>query len=66
MLIPQWYLKTKPLAKEAMKAVKDGQTKIEPLKRFEKMYFDWLGKIEDWNISRQIVWGPRIPSLVLR
>ncbi len=61
MLIPQWYLKTKPLAKEAMKAAKDGKTRIEPLKRFEKLYFDWLKKIEDWNISRQIVWGPRIP-----
>jgi len=61
MLIPQWYLKTKPLAKKAIKAVKDNKTKIMPLKRFEKMYFDWLNKIEDWNISRQIVWGPRIP-----
>ncbi len=26
------------------------------------MYFDWLNNIEDWNISRQIVWGPRIPA----
>lgn len=59
--IPQWYVKTKPLAKLAMQAIKEGKTKIVPLKRFEKMYFDWLKKIEDWNISRQIVWGPRIP-----
>jgi len=61
MLIPQWYLKTKPLATKAIQAVKENKTKIEPLKRFEKMYFDWLNRIEDWNISRQIVWGPRIP-----
>lgn len=61
MLIPQWYLKTKPLAEKAIQAVKDGKTNIKPLKRFEKMYFDWLNRIEDWNISRQIVWGPRIP-----
>lgn len=59
--IPQWYVKTKPLAALAIQAVKDGRTKIAPLKRFEKLYFDWLKNILDWNISRQIVWGPRIP-----
>ncbi len=59
--IPQWYVKTKPLAKKAIRAVKDGKTKIVPKKRFEKMYFDWMNNILDWNISRQIVWGPRIP-----
>ncbi len=62
MLMPQWYLKTKPLAKPAIRAVKKGETKIFPKKRFEKMYFDWLDNILDWNISRQIVWGPRIPA----
>jgi valyl-tRNA synthetase len=61
MLIPQWFIKTKPLAKKAIEAVKKKQTVIKPLKRFETMYFEWLNKIEDWNISRQIVWGPRIP-----
>ncbi|MFH0791965.1 MAG: valine--tRNA ligase [bacterium] len=62
MLMPQWYVKTKPLAKPAIEAVKKGETKIVPKKRFEKMYFDWLTNILDWNISRQIVWGPRIPA----
>jgi valyl-tRNA synthetase len=62
MLTPQWYVKMKPLAKPAIKAVKKGKTKIVPKKRFEKMYFDWLENILDWNISRQIVWGPRIPA----
>ncbi len=62
MLMPQWYVKTKPLAKPAIDAVKKGETKIAPLPRFKKMYLDWLEKIEDWNISRQIVWGPRIPA----
>ncbi|MFH1955954.1 MAG: class I tRNA ligase family protein, partial [Patescibacteria group bacterium] len=61
-LIPQWYVRTKPLAIPAIKAVKEGRTKIVPKKRFEKMYFDWLENIHDWNISRQIVWGPRIPA----
>jgi len=59
--IPQWFIKTKPLAKPALDAVKYGQTKIAPLKRFEKLYFDWMENIKDWNISRQIVWGPRLP-----
>ncbi|MBI4099395.1 valine--tRNA ligase [Candidatus Microgenomates bacterium] len=61
MVIPQWYVKTKPLAKPAMAAVKNGTTKIFPKKRFEKLYFDWMENIRDWNISRQIVWGPQIP-----
>lgn len=59
--LPQWYVKTKQLAKPAIAAVKKGKTKIVPLKRFEKMYFDWMENILDWNISRQVVWGPRIP-----
>lgn len=62
MLSPQWFVKTKPLAKPAIKAVKAGETKIVPKKRFEKMFFDWMENILDWNISRQIVWGPRIPA----
>ncbi|OIP97840.1 valine--tRNA ligase [bacterium CG2_30_40_12] len=61
-LIPQWFVKTKALAKPAIQAVKEGKTKIVPKKRFEKMYFDWLENVLDWNISRQIVWGPRIPA----
>jgi len=61
MLLPQWYVKTKPLAKPAIEAVKNGTTTIEPLPRFKKLYFDWMENILDWNISRQIVWGPRIP-----
>ncbi len=61
MLSPQWYVRTKSLAKPAIEAVKSGKTKIVPTKRFEKMFFDWMENILDWNISRQIVWGPRIP-----
>ena len=61
MVIPQWFVRTKPLAKPAIQAVKTGKTKIFPKKRFEKLYFEWMENIKDWNISRQIVWGPRIP-----
>ncbi len=61
-LMPQWFVKTKSLAQKAIQAVKTKETRIVPQKRFEKMYFDWLNNILDWNISRQIVWGPQIPA----
>ncbi len=61
LTMPQWFVKVAPLAKKAVEAVKSGKVKIVP-KRFEKLYFNWMDNIEDWNISRQIVWGPRIPA----
>lgn len=57
---PQWFIKIKSLAKPAIKAVKNDQIKIFP-KRFKKQYLQWMKNIRDWNISRQIVWGHRIP-----
>jgi len=59
--VPQWYVKTKPLAQPVIEAVKKGDVKIFP-KRFKKVYLDWMENIRDWNISRQIVWGPQIPA----
>lgn len=56
----QWFVKTKPVAKAAIRAVKSGKIKIIP-ERFEKTYFQWLENIRDWNISRQIWWGHRMP-----
>jgi len=57
----QWYVKMKPLAEPAIKAVKDGETKFVP-ERFEKTYFNWLENIRDWCVSRQLWWGHRIPA----
>lgn len=63
--LEQWFIKTKELAKPAIDAVKKGKklggTDIIP-KRFEKIYFNWLNNIHDWNISRQVVWGIQIPA----
>jgi len=56
----QWFVKTKPLAKKAIEAVKSGKIKIVP-RRFEKIYFQWLENIQDWCISRQLWWGHKIP-----
>ncbi len=57
----QWFIKVKPLADKAIKAVKDGEIRIFP-KNFESPYFQWLENLRDWNISRQIIWGIRIPA----
>jgi len=60
-LTQQWYVKTKPLAEEAIKAVENGDIEFVP-KNYENMYFSWMRDIQDWCISRQLWWGHRIPA----
>ncbi len=60
MVSLQWFIKTKPLAEKAIKAVRNGEIKILP-KRFEKNYFIWMKNIRDWCISRQLWWSHRLP-----
>ena len=57
----QWFVKMKPLAETAIKAVKDGKTRFIP-ERFDKIYYNWMDNIQDWCISRQLWWGHRIPA----
>ncbi|HEX8982479.1 MAG TPA: valine--tRNA ligase [Ktedonobacterales bacterium] len=57
----QWWVKTAPLATPALNAVRYGQTQIIPA-RFTKTYTDWMENLHDWNISRQLWWGHRIPA----
>jgi len=60
LISKQWFIKIKPLAEPAIKAVKDNQIKFIP-GRFKKVYLNWMENIHDWNISRQLWWGHRIP-----
>ena len=57
----QWFVKMKPLAEEAIRVVKDGETKFVP-ERFTKTYLNWMENVHDWCISRQLWWGHQIPA----
>ena len=57
----QWFIRTGPLAAMALEATRAGRTEIVP-QRFEKVWEHWLTAIHDWNVSRQLWWGHRIPA----
>jgi valyl-tRNA synthetase len=57
----QWYVNVKPLAEEAIKAVRAGKIKIVP-RGWTKTYYHWMENIRPWPISRQLWWGHQIPA----
>ena len=57
----QWFIRTEPLAARALEATRGGRTQILP-ERFVKTWEHWLTNIRDWNVSRQLWWGHRIPA----
>jgi valyl-tRNA synthetase len=57
----QWFIRTRPLAEQALAATRSRETVIVP-PRFEKVWESWLTNIHDWNVSRQLWWGHRIPA----
>tara|TARA_Y100000591_G_scaffold229786_1_gene200760 strand:- start:1175 stop:3712 length:2538 start_codon:yes stop_codon:yes gene_type:complete len=61
LLTNQWFMNMTDLAKEGIDVVKEKKVNFVP-QHWEKIYFNWLENIEDWCISRQIVWGHRIPA----
>jgi len=59
-LSTQWFVRTKTLAAPVLEAVQRGEIRIHP-DRWEKTFFRWLEGIQDWCISRQVIWGHAIP-----
>lgn len=60
----QWFLKMDTLAKPALEAVENDTIKFYPA-RYKNTYRHWMENIKDWNISRQLWWGHRIPAYFL-
>ena len=61
MVSKQWFVRMVPLAKPAIEAVENGETKFIP-ERFTKNYLNWMNNTRDWCVSRQLWWGHRIPA----
>ena len=60
MLSEQWFVKMQPLAGPALAAYHDGRVRFVP-ERYGRTYEQWLTNIRDWNVSRQVWWGHRLP-----
>jgi len=56
----QWFVSMKPLAAPAIEAIEKDEVRFYP-EHYKKIMLHWLTNIEDWNISRQIVWGIQLP-----
>ncbi|MGA8543580.1 MAG: valine--tRNA ligase [Thermoplasmata archaeon] len=59
-LSTQWFVRMRPLAEPVVAAVRAGEIRIHP-DRWTLTFFRWMEGIQDWCISRQVVWGHRIP-----
>jgi len=59
-LSDQWFVKMKPLAEPVLAAFYASKYQIVP-ERWRATYTNWMENIRDWNISRQLWWGHRIP-----
>jgi len=61
VLLPQWWVKMRPLADAVLDALARGEIRIVP-ERWKRVQVAWLQEIRDWNISRQLWWGHQIPA----
>ncbi|MBL1208444.1 valine--tRNA ligase [Geminocystis sp. GBBB08] len=62
LISTQWYVKIEPLAQKALQELEDNNSPHFVPERWQKVYRDWLLKIQDWCISRQLWWGHQIPA----
>lgn len=58
--LPQFYIKVQSLTQAVLDKLNAGEIKVHGAGH-DKILRHWLEKLEDWNISRQIVWGIRLP-----
>src|SRR5882672_2476125 len=61
MLTDQWFVSMEGLAKRGLEVVAKGEVKFYP-EHWASTYNQWLEKIQDWTISRQLWWGHQIPA----
>ncbi|MCD8185362.1 MAG: valine--tRNA ligase, partial [Rikenellaceae bacterium] len=60
----QWFLAMKEISQPALKAVMEDTVRLIP-EKFKNTYRHWMENVRDWNISRQLWWGHRIPAWYL-
>jgi valyl-tRNA synthetase len=61
VLLPQWWVRMRPLADRVLDALARGEIRIVP-ERWKRVQIAWLEEIRDWNISRQLWWGHQVPA----
>ncbi|KAF2224229.1 tRNA synthetases class I-domain-containing protein [Elsinoe ampelina] len=62
---PQWWMRMRELADDAIKVVKEGEIKIRP-EGAERNYYHWMNNITDWCLSRQLWWGHQVPAYLIK